>query len=88
VDDVYIVNKQYTLVFFHFSGYNINVPTQLSRHQNRFNIALLPAFEQLISVYYQALVQNGHDRLSKFPCAYGKLSGLKWYWRKKMKMVK
>jgi hypothetical protein len=53
-DSVYFVNETDTLVFFHFSGLQINNPEIVSKHQNRFRLSerkdLQPLFAEYIDI--------------------------------------
>jgi hypothetical protein len=58
------------LVFFHFSGLNVE-KNFFSRHQNRFTLTSLPpAVEALVKSYHSGLVRNGIIEIQKTPYHY------------------
>jgi len=59
------------LAFFHFSGIDPHDAALLSKHQTRFTAADLGPFQPEYQRYLQDLLDNGYDRLSKVPYAYG-----------------
>jgi hypothetical protein len=69
------------LIFFHYSGYGINKPEEVSKYQNRSNFEnrkdILPLFEY----YAQQLKDNHNDYYSQFPCYYIKPIKMKRFLR-------
>jgi len=63
-------NKEYPLVFFHFSGYNPHKPDCLSKYQNRFDFSnrkdILPLFDD----YKNTLHANNYNTFIKIPCFF------------------
>jgi glycosyltransferase involved in cell wall biosynthesis len=59
------------LAFFHFSGIDPHDASLLSKHQTRFTASDLGPFQPEYQRYLQDLLDNGYDRLSKVPYAYG-----------------
>ena len=70
----YYVNKQYPLVFYHFSGFNPLIPDILSKYQNRFAFQDLPEIRDLFTEYSIKLFQNGYNTYIEYPNLF---SGLK-----------
>ncbi len=62
------------LVFFHFSGLDINEPRSLSKHQDRFRLRELPAVAALVRDYVAANRANGAAVCRTWPYAFGFLS--------------
>jgi hypothetical protein len=64
------VNNNYSLVFFHFSGFSPNKPEQISKYQNRFTFSdrkdLLPLFQN----YSYLLELNKYQYYQSFECQY------------------
>lgn len=81
-DNQYIVNKKFPLVFFHFSGYSIQNPELLTRHQNRYDFTDLPVCRELCELYIEILTQNKHQYFLTIECAYIKKSKLKIFFTK------
>jgi len=71
-EGIYWVNEQYPLLFLHISGYHFNMPDQLSRHQNRHDLASLPVLQSLLHAYMGKVKANGWDFYAAMPCAYAK----------------
>jgi len=60
------------LCFFHFSGYNPDLPDQVSRHQNRHAMRDLPmATQEIILAYRHELLEAGFAQCRKWPYAFG-----------------
>jgi hypothetical protein len=69
-NEPYEINQKYPLVFFHFSGYSPEKPTQISKYQNRYTFQEKGDVASLFDFYAQALIANGHNLYKKFPCFY------------------
>ena len=78
-NDSWVINEKYPLRFFHFSGYLLNKPSEISKYQKRFNFAdrqdLLPIF----SDYGKRLKENHNEYFQQFPCYYIKPKQLIYY---------
>ena len=66
----YFVNKQFPLLFFHFSGYSIYNREVLSKHQTRFSMEDNAAVKELFLQYHSNLIANSHEEMQKVPCVY------------------
>ncbi len=72
----YIVDGR-PLAFFHFSGFNPDVPTELSRHQNRVQLSGNPALERICGEYVELMRREGIESSRHWPYTFGTLpSGL------------
>lgn len=71
VEDSYTVNGQ-KLVFFHFSGIDPEDDTQLSKHQNRYQLVMLKQVWELVKVYIQQVLANGYRECRNWGYAYGR----------------
>jgi glycosyltransferase involved in cell wall biosynthesis len=60
------------LTFFHYSGFNPNLPTRLSKHDNRFDNAMDEPIRCLTKAYAEKLIQNGYGIVSSAIYAYGR----------------
>ncbi len=66
----YEVNGE-PLCFFHFSGYNPDLPDQVSVHQNRHAMRDLPrATQEIILAYRRELLEAGFAQCRKWPYAF------------------
>jgi len=72
--DKFFANNQ-PLLFFHYSGYSLNYPDLISRHQDRFDMKENAAVHEIFKFYQQVLVQNDHEKFQKISCYYQKSSG-------------
>jgi hypothetical protein len=72
IDNQYIVNDKYPLVFFHFSGFSPSQPHIISVHQDRYDLGNFTELKSIFDNYSKALIQNNHDYYSKIPNAYFK----------------
>lgn len=64
------VNQTTPLLFFHFSGYHLSHPDDLSVHQDRYTFANRPDVKPLYDVYRQGLIQNKDPDFRILPNAY------------------
>lgn len=81
--DEYYVNDE-PLIFFHFSGYSMDSPGEISRHQDRVLMKDNEALKALFGLYNNTLQKNKHTEMLKLSCHYAKSKGLlkKLGWRK------
>lgn len=69
-DNTYFVNQEYPLIFFHYSGYDPAKPDELSKYQDRFELAERKDLTDLFALYKNNLIDNGNAYYRKFPCFY------------------
>jgi hypothetical protein len=69
------------LIFFHFSGYGINKPDEVSKYQNRSNFENRRDIVPLFEYYAKQLKDNFNDYYSNFTCYYIKSLEVKRYLR-------
>lgn len=67
---VLMVNAQVPLVFFHFSGYDLNNPGFISKHQTRISFSERPDTLHVYQHYLQTVLDNGYDRFSIQRCYF------------------
>jgi glycosyltransferase involved in cell wall biosynthesis/SAM-dependent methyltransferase len=60
------------LRFLHFSGFDPLDPTNLSKHQNRIDLAREPVLAELCRDYAQLVVGEGHREARDWPYTYAK----------------
>jgi glycosyltransferase involved in cell wall biosynthesis/SAM-dependent methyltransferase len=65
----YEVNGE-PLRLFHFSGFDPARPHVLSRHQDRIRLPDEPALAELCDGYRRALLEAGHEDVSRWPYSY------------------
>ena len=65
------VNDKYPLIFFHFSGYDINNIDIISRYQTRFKLEEREELRELFVEYKKRLLENGYEKCTKFAYKYG-----------------
>jgi hypothetical protein len=70
VNNKYFVNDKYPLIFYHYSGYNVNHPDVISRYQNRYTFNDRPEMKVLFDEFTLDLRSNGVDFYSRVKCAY------------------
>ncbi len=61
------------LRFMHFSGFDPLNPAQLSKHQNRIEIAKGSPLAELCDAYAQRVLAEGHSEAAGWPYSYGAL---------------
>lgn len=60
------------LVFFHYSGYVMSSPKEISKHQDRTTMNGNKALEELFSKYHTTLEMNNHQGMLETPFYYKK----------------
>ena len=70
----YYINNE-PLLFFHYSGYSIELPNQISRHQDRVQMENNTVLKELFDLYFTTLIKNDHPRLLKYKCYYARQKG-------------
>lgn len=66
------------LRFFHFSGFDPRRPRQLSKHQNRIDVAADPALARICGEYAEELLSNGFEEAVGWPYGWDEMAiGLK-----------
>lgn len=65
-----LVNNEFPLIFFHFSGIDPAVEGQLSKYQNRYTLPERPDLQELFSNYRKKLVSCGYYETTNLPYAY------------------
>ncbi len=68
-DGHYLVNREYPLRFFHFSGIDPEDKSQLSRHCNRYQLGERPDLATLFRDYRERVFGMGYSNLKD--CPYG-----------------
>lgn len=69
-DGHWMVNGDQLLYFFHYSGYQLAKPEQLSKYQNRYDFETRPDVWPLFEWYANRLAANGNTYFAQFKCAY------------------
>ena len=62
------------IVFFHYSGFDVRRPDELSRHQNRIRVSDEPGLRTLLNRYASRVLANGFERCSELEYGYGRFS--------------
>ena len=60
------------LRFFHFSGYDPDVPAAVSKHQTRFDVDRLGAGGRLFDEYRTLLLRDGYREASRWPLPFAR----------------
>ncbi len=66
------VNDTFPLVFFHFSGLDLDAIESISKHQARYNLANRPDVAPLFMEYRAAVISAGHEIFKNSPYHYGR----------------
>lgn len=69
VEDKWTCNEK-QLYFFHFSGYKLEFPDQISKYQNRFNFTDKPYLNKLFEQYKKVVLRNGYTKTHNWPYTY------------------
>ena len=60
------------LFFFHYSGFDIRRPNEISKYQNRYTFEERKDIVDLFETYRKELLKNGYRYFAKIPCKYQK----------------
>jgi len=63
------------LRFFHFSGFDPRRPTELSKHQNRIDVAADPTLTRICAEYAGELMAQGFEQAHAWPYGWNDLPG-------------
>ena len=66
----YFVNDVFPLIFFHYSGYNIEKENFISRYQNRYDFMNRSGLVPLFKFYKDELTRNHNAYYRQFQCFY------------------
>ncbi|WP_121357501.1 glycosyltransferase family protein [Flavisolibacter nicotianae] len=69
--NVYRVNGDYPLVFFHFSGYDPQLPDAVTRHRTDLALSSLPQYASLFKLFGKAVARNDEKGFSSLPVTMG-----------------
>jgi len=72
-NDIFFANGE-LLIFFHYSGYSMQHPDKISKHQQRFSMKDDPALTEVFKIYHDTMKKNGQEKLQDMPCYYKKSS--------------
>lgn len=72
LEEKYIINDKWPLVFFHFSNFNPLQPDIIAQYQNRYNINSNPYYKQLFANYSKSLLKNKYEEFKKIECEFVK----------------
>jgi hypothetical protein len=65
------VNGEFPLVFYHFSGISTDDLGALSKHQEKYTLAMRPDLQSIFELYRDRLLANGHEQVRGLKYAYG-----------------
>ena len=68
--DTWLVNDV-PLCFYHFSGYNPDLPLIISKHDSHFDFENKPELRELFEEYREKMISNGYRDVRKWPYAFG-----------------
>lgn len=67
----WVVNGTVPLIFFHFSGMNVDGGDRISKHTDQFDLAARPDLAELFSNYRERLIGNDIRSAVHYPYAFG-----------------
>ncbi|RYF74537.1 MAG: glycosyl transferase [Cytophagaceae bacterium] len=67
------------LQFFHYSGYGVQKPDEISKYQNRYTFDQRPDVVLLFQLYHNQLIKNGNNNYRTYPCVYIKPTQVLYY---------
>ena len=68
----YFINKEFPLIFIHISGFDLNFPENISKHQNRFSLDNYEFLLLIYNNYFQSLKSNDFDYYIEMKSFYEK----------------
>lgn len=81
INGKWIINEVFPLQFFHYSGYLIAKPNEVSKYQNRINFENRPDIVPLFELYKNRLLENNELYWKNFKCDYIKPPKIKRFVR-------
>jgi hypothetical protein len=66
----FLINQQFPLVFFHYSGYQWDHPESIGHYHTRFDFQNRPDLRRVFDKYREMLIQNNVAFYKTIPCAY------------------
>lgn len=57
-----VLGDEYPLLFFHFSGFDPDVPNVINRRHPEYNIKTYPSFKPIIEEYRSKVFDNGYNK--------------------------
>lgn len=73
------VSTRVPLQFFHYSGYGVQKPRDISKYQTRYTFEQRPDLAPLFQLYHNRLITNGNDAYRAYPCVYVKPPQVLYY---------
>ncbi|HEV3305051.1 MAG TPA: group 1 glycosyl transferase [Candidatus Sulfotelmatobacter sp.] len=67
----WVVNRTISLIFFHFSGINVDGGNRISKHTDQFDLISRQELAELFADYRELLVGNGIRQFSRYDYAFG-----------------
>ena len=80
-DNHWVINNSTPLQFFHYSGYLIAKPDEVSKYQNRISFEKRTDITPLFDLYKNELLKNNELYWKHFRCDYIKPPKIKRYLR-------
>jgi hypothetical protein len=84
INNCFMVNDNNPLILFHYSGYNIFHPEEISKYQNRFSFIDMPYLKFIFDIYVDTVIQNDIEKIlkdNKLPPIEEKNVSSKWHER-------
>jgi len=69
-NNMFKLDNQENLIFYHFSSYQFSKPDQISKYYNRYNFSDFPMLKTLYAAYHTRVIANGYDEFAKTRCFY------------------
>jgi len=68
----YLVNRNWPLVLFHYSGYDIQYPDKISKYQPEISLESIPEIATLFNNYWKLVLSNNWADFFSLPITIGK----------------
>jgi hypothetical protein len=81
-----MVNKNFPLIFYHFSSYRPLVPKRIAEEQNRFTFESRPDIVPLYENYLNEVLSNGYSFFSNLKPFYGRKQTKKEKYNRMLKL--
>lgn len=80
-DNIWLINNEYPIRFFHYSGYSPFKSNVVSKYQNRINFEERPDIVAIFELYKNSLLSNSQSYWQDFKCDYIKPPKIKRFVR-------
>jgi hypothetical protein len=69
-NDEFIINNEFSLIFYHFSNYKYTNPNAITTYYTRYSFENTGILKDIYQEYHELLLSNGIHKIEKIKCIY------------------